>query len=242
MRYRICLLLALLVAPGVAAQRPTGRAVLAGTVLDAATGRAPLRFRICVSLPDEPLEWQACALVDPASGQYRVDDLPRGRWVVLAGCSTMSIIGRLAAQDTVAVSATAPVRRDWRVSTKGCDPRPLRRVQGMFRGYYTPGFESSEFVPCAADAWFIPGDSLRTKPHDQRSAWARLQEGSLPRPFTWPQAPRDAYGNPRYYVDWRGTVIGPGNYGHMGVSSFEIQVDSVAEIRAPQTGDCQPLR
>lgn len=50
---------------------------------------------------------------------------------------------------------------------------------------------------------------------------------------------RDSYGNPRFYVRWQGTVEGPGEYGHLGISPFEIWVDSLIEIRAPSKADCQ---
>jgi hypothetical protein len=169
-------------------------------------------------------------------------DLPQGRWSIVVGCVTLGIFGQVMASDSISVSETAPVKRDWRVATTGCDARPLRRKYGMFRGYYTPGFESSEFVPCAADAWFLPSDVLKTEPYDERRAWAELQEGSLPKGFTWPRMRRNPRRNPRFYVRWRGTVVGPDHYGHMGVAPFEIQVDSVAILRAPRDNDCRPLR
>lgn len=244
MRYRdILLLLALSMASASAApaQRPTGRALLVGTVRDSATGRAPARSAVCVSLPTLPrTTWRPCADVDTVSGAFRLDSLPPGRWSVEVVCATRDFFAHAMAKDSVAVSETAPARRDWRVTPSGCDPRPLRRISGMFRGYYTPGFESSEFAPCAADAWFLPGDSLRTRPYDERGAWADFEKGVL-QGFQWPQAPRDRDGNRRYYVQWRATVEGPGHYGHMGGAPFAIHVDSLAVVRAPEAGDCQPL-
>lgn len=124
------------------------------------------------------------------------------------------------------------------MSTKGCDLRPLREVKGVFRGYYTPGFESSEFVPCSTDAWFIPDDSLSVYPFDARNAWVTWDAAAVRR-LKWPEVARDKYGNSKYYVRWRGTVVGPGRYGHLGVSPFEFRVDTVFELRAPRRKDCR---
>lgn len=55
----------------------------------------------------------------------------------------------------------------------------------------------------------------------------------------WPaRAPRNAWGSPRYFVVWRGTLKGPGSYGHFGVSEFEMLVDSIVLVKVPGTSDC----
>ena len=230
-------------APGLPAQPPSGRALLEGTVRDSAT-RTVTRAQVCVTLPSGPTsQWYVCSPVDTSSGAYRLDSLPTGRWRIDVNCATVRLFATHGLQsDSIAVADSAPVRRDWIVGIDGCDPRPLRRVEGTFRGYYTPGFESSAFIPCATDAWFVPSDSLRTTPYDERRAWAWLQQSSLPEAYEWPPAPKDDFGNPTYYVQWSGTVVGPGHYGHMGISPFELQVDSVHVLRAPRRGDCPAIR
>jgi len=86
-------------------------------------------------------------------------------------CSTIRGSGsRRLASDTIVFVQPTIVRRDWVVETAGRDLRPVRHVTGVFRGHYRPGFESSEFVPCPAHAWFIPGDSLDSYPIDMRRA------------------------------------------------------------------------
>jgi len=233
---------ALCVASTLHAQRPSGHSVLSGTVRDAATGGAARRTSVCAVLPGHGVVWHDCAPVDTTSAEFRLDTLPRGHWRISVICATTGMFGHLVASDSVAVSEAAPVRRDWRVSSTGCDPRPMRRIQGTFRGYFSAGFESSEFLPCAADAWFVPGDSLAATPYDERRAWAEFEKGSIPAGFVWPEVPGDQYGDPRSYVQWRGTIEGPAHYGHMGMSPFEIRIDSVLTARPPRPGDCQPLR
>ncbi len=130
------------------------------------------------------------------------------------------------------------LRHDWIVSSAGCDLRPLRQVSRIFTGHYTPGFESSKFVPCANDAWFVPTDSLDLYPYDAKEAWVTWRDAANQQ-VKWPDAPRDEYKNPTYYVRWRGTLVGPGRYGHLGVSPFQFFVDSVLLLRAPTKNDCR---
>lgn len=102
------------------------------------------------------------------------------------------------------------------------------------------GFEESAFQPCPADAWFLASDSLGADPYDRR-AWVTWSPDAR-RGFEWPEAARGPLGDLRYYVEWRGTVVGPGNYGHMGISAFEFRVDSVLVVRAAQSSDCSQRR
>lgn len=221
---------------------PSGDAVLTGTVRDAANGRPVPRARVCAALPTSPrASMLRCADVDSFAA-FRLGSLPDGTWEFEVECSMRGRIVTRIASDSISVSTTAPVRRDWAVDTRPCDPRPLRRVAGVFRGYYTHGFEASEFVPCVEDAWFAPSDSLETEPYDQRRAWVVLPDRWYAGGFRWPDAPRNAYGYPRHYVQWRGTIVGPGGYGHRGASAFEMRVDSIVEVRAPRDGDCRPVQ
>lgn len=223
-------------------RQPSGAAVIRGTVRGTVSGQPLARARVCAELPDKRAAiWTRCAPVD-SSAVFRLDRLPAGTWKVAVICGTVRAYSKSLVQESVAVSETAPVRRDWTVDPAGCDPRPLRRVSGEFRGYYAFGYEISDFVPCAADAWFVSADSVKSKPIDRRSAWAVLDESRFPEAFRWPNAPPDKYGQAHYYVHWRGTVVGPGHYGHFGSSAFELRVDSVLELRAVREGDCPSIR
>ena len=227
-------------APIVAAQSlGSGTASLEGTVRDSA-GRSAQRTSVCAMI------WQSRAMTRSVCGQadsigaFRVDSLPASQLRVTVSCAGLRpFAGKLLASDSIEFAPGARVRRDWVVSRAGCDSRPIRRVTGVFRGHFTPGFESSKFVPCPADAWFAPGDSLESYVYDAHMAWARFQPGVARQRLEWPAVVRDRYGNPRFYVRWRGTVVGPGRYGHLGVSPFEIWIDSLLELRAPSERDCR---
>jgi len=213
-------------------------ASIAGTVRDTVAVRYPRAFSVCTFIRVEPSIYSArCSSVDTA-GFYRIEKLPLSGFRFSVQCVTLHAMGRIVAEDSIVFTDTALVRKDWVVSSAGCDLRPMRKVTGIFRGHYTPGFESSEFVPCSADAWFLPSDSLDTYRYNARHAWASWRDAKQ-QGLKWPDAPRDTYGNSTYYVRWRGTVVGPGNYGHMGVAPFEFLVDSVLELRAPTTKDCR---
>jgi hypothetical protein len=213
-------------------------ASIAGVVRDSVPRPPTRKQSVCALIPagQSTFYWR-CADID-SSGAYRLDSLPLERIQISIQCQTIGIMNKGLVYDSIAFTQPTVVRRDWVVDRAGCDPRPLRRVTGVFRGHYTPGFESSEFVPCAADAWFLPGDSLNVYRIDMRNAWADWPTRA-DRKVKWPDAPRDSYGNPRFYVRWRGTVEGPGNYGHMGVSAFGFNVDSVLDVRAPRPTDCR---
>jgi hypothetical protein len=229
------------VAVAAAAQSPGARTtVLQGVVRDSATGHPMEKTSVCASVAPRSaaLFTARCGMTD-STGAYRVDSIAPPRGIVSVYCETVrGLSGKHLASDSIAFDEGTVIRRDWVVSSVGCDPRHVRRVNKIFRGHYSGGFEQSEFIPCAADAWFIPGDSLDWYPFNNRRAWVEWRSGAADR-VAWPRVKRDEDGYPRYFVRWRGTVVGPGRYGHMGVSAFEIRVDSVLELRAPKPGDCR---
>lgn len=209
---------------------------ISGTVRDAASGHAPPRATVCAYSDTGTVRPRPrCGPVD-SLGAFRIDSVAPGPRLLSVQCETIGLGGKQLTYDKVRV-VDADLRRDWTVQSDGCDQRVVRHQKGVFRGHYMPGFEASAFDPCPANAWFLPSDSLGRETINRRAwvTWAANAVGSR----SWPPAPRDAFGNPRYFVEWRGTVIGPGHYGHMGVSPFELRIDSVLSIRAASDADCR---
>lgn len=238
-----CLLSALLLcaAASTAAAQSTerGNARLVGVVTDSATNRPVPGVRVCLWVPNAQRgEDFRCGRV-MATGRYEINGLPAGRFRTRAWCEAIAARSVTFEGDSITLAALTGARYDWRVDSIGCDLRPLRSVAGTFRGHYTPGFESSQFVPCPADAWFLPSDSLELYPYDAGDAWVELSDSVAPREMVWPAAPLDSYGNPRYYAQLRGTINGPGHFGHLGVSVFEFLVDSILVLREPTGDDCR---
>jgi len=175
-----------------------------------------------------------CAAVD-SLGRYRIDSVQPSRRLLTVDCETMRGPGIDLAFERVVVADTDR-RRDWSVNAARCDSRPLRQATGTFRGHYAQGYTANDFVPCQRDAWFLASDSLPDDPHSHR-AWVTWPVG-LQLQVNWPSAPHDSAGNGQYYVEWRGTVIGPGKYGRRGAYPFELRVDSAMIVRPAQRTDC----
>ena len=173
-------------------------------------------------------------------GEYRLDSLPSDSVTISLSCSVIAGLGKLLDRATIPPGTADPQIHNWRVSSQGCDLRPVRHLRGTFRGHYSGGFEESRFVPCPSDAWFEPGDSLDSYRYDARQAWvAWPKDTALGDSIMWPDVPRDRWGNVRYYIRWRGTVVGPGRYGHMGAAPFNFTPDSILEVMVPSQDDCR---
>ena len=235
-----CLVLAVtfcfLIVPSTPAQSGTSRGVarMSGTVLDSASGRPPNRSTICAISAERVVR---CSRID-STGAYRLDSLPLSTADVSVNCETMHSLGAGVLVARITFSDSSPLRHDWRVTIRGCDTRPLRRIAGVFRGHYTGGFEASEFVACRADSWLVPSDSINSARLGASRAWADWPT-SIATPMNWNAVRPDSFGTSRFYVRWRGTIVGPGRYGHMGSEPFELRVDSILEFRAPRPQDCR---
>lgn len=168
---------------------------------------------------------------------YRIDSVTPARRLLAVQCATGHgpVVEQLAYEQVVV--SDSDIHRDWIVHASRCDRRVVRRVAAVFRGHFASGLETSVFVPCPADTWLLASDSVGTGPIGPR-AWVAWPPGAW-QAVKKLEAPRDGFGNRRYYVQWRGTVIGPGGYGHMGMSPFEFRVDTVFVVRPAQSSDCR---
>lgn len=183
---------------------------------------------------------QSCARNIGAT-QFRFDSLPARVLTISVSCAqqgpfsvdvaSLKLDLRRAVADTSILVA----------GRKGCDPRKLRQEVGEFSGLYTPGFESSAFAPCRTGNWLRPGDEDAKFAFMSRawlyftSAGKRSMEGLM-----WPSVPQtDSDGNPTFFLRVRGTMTGPGHYGHMGVSGFRLDVDSVIAVALPSAETCK---
>ena len=177
---------------------------------------------------------------ETSAGHFRIDSLPADSVSVQVSCPTVRPGSRDAAKAFLHFFVRAGETIDTTViiNHTGCDPRPLRTEHRVFTGLYTPGFESSSFVPCANDNWMLPSDSLAWlpfKPH----AWVTWGDHHKVDGVSFPNGAKlDSYGNPTYFMRWRGTMKGPGSYGHMGVSQFDFAVDSILAIALEAPAGC----
>src|SRR4029079_3088522 len=202
------------------AQSQTSGAVVSGQgifgVVTSAVATPLERMMVCPRVL-ATREIRRCANPD-SSGRYHLTISETTPIVLSVHCQAIRGFAKLLASDTVSVDAAKPLEKNWEVIPNGCDPRFIRRANGVFRGHYVGGFEESSFVPCKNDSWVTPSDSIRDE-DTSFVAWVEFSKGTT-EGIHWPKAPRNSWGSPRYYVRWRGTVIGPSSYGHMGVSPF----------------------
>jgi len=222
-----------------AAQSPVSEKVaeIRGTVTELASRRPTEKVWVCAYTPARvSTSAQPCVRTDSV-GSYSIDHVPLGRVPMAVVCERLRGFGKTVASDTLVVTEAGSLMKHWSVPTTGCDTRRIRRLSGIYRGRYTGGFEESDFAPCAQDAWFLPSDSLNVYPFDAGRAWAEFAKGTSIKRVR--KVPHNSWGSAIYYVRWRGTVTGPGHYGHMGVSAFQFQVDSILEMRAPRRSDCK---
>jgi len=210
------------------------RGTVRGTITDSVTGAPVVEARVAI--------WCAgCYGRYPtdSAGHYRLDRLPAGRARLEAHCPSATGLGAEITQQTVDVAADVETVLDLRVPPGHCAEPAYSERPGVFRGYWTPGFESSAFRPCADSALGVPTPLLPGKRLFPPTAWAVLAPGAV-RKTSWPRgAPVDSYGNATYFVAWRGVLKGPGTYGHMGVSEFLMVVDSVISVHARGPSDCR---
>lgn len=175
------------------------------------------------------------------STHFRFDSLPARVLTVSVSCAQQRAfsveVASLKLDLTSAVSDTSIMV----TSRKGCDPRKLRREVGNFSGLYTPEFESSAFVPCRTGNWLRPGD-VDPKFDFMSRAWlyfTNAGDRSAGR-LKWPSGPPiDSYGTRTFFLQVHGTMTGPGHYGHMGVSGFQLDVDSVITVSLPSAVKCR---
>jgi hypothetical protein len=205
-----------------------------GTVTDSITGAPVIGARVAAMC-------EGCYGRQPTDslGRYTLIRIPIGANRIEFHCPSRTVLGRELARRTVAVVAGQESVLDVRVPPGGCYELVYSERVGIFRGVWTPGFESSAFVPCADSALGVASELLPGKRLVGTRAWAELTTSArVNSPARPKRAPRDAWGNPRYFVVWRGILKGPGTYGHMGVSEFMMMVDSVLTIRASAKDDC----
>jgi hypothetical protein len=224
---KVLLLTVPTIVPTVSAQEGPATGTVSGRLVDETTDLPILRGWICESYDPARVPRVGNCVQTDTLGRFLVDMLPLGKVDLWVTCNARSRRLDSPAMDRVTLRAVVrPDETDLgsiRVDGALCDQRPMIRKSGEFVGYYSAGFESSRF------RW--NGDSTMR-------IWvvgSRIQaRGSSIR---WPTSTRE---NPRpcALVRWHGTLVGPGQYGHLGVSDYQFVVDSVSEVSEAPKASC----
>jgi hypothetical protein len=220
------LLLSVLAGPAHSQDRPFLQ--LAGTIRDSATAHAIPRLYVCAYVTTYPRGGPAtllsrCAAVDTL-GTFLLDSIPRNwEWLQVACVGhwgkSIPLLNLSSRGHALPASPWKPV-----LSSGTCDLRPTRAVSGRFAGLYTGGFEESSFRRCdypRQAIWLSFGPEAMAQ---YRDALTALPADTVPHPI---------------YLEARGTLTGPGVYGHMGSAEYELHVDSVYQVGGTTPADCQ---
>ena len=213
---------------------------IVGNVLDAGTGRPIVDARVAARWPARQGRFPT-----DAGGRFRLEWVEPGRVTLDVNCPSRTSLGPHVL-DTAVVADTGKILAvELRIDGRRCAEPDSGSRRIRVRGVYSAGFEESRFVPCVVSE--PEQDSLWRAPHLRR-AWISFAPRLRGREFArWPKPksqPFRATENepPRYptwYVDWSGTFSGPGRFGHMGVSPYELRVDSVATVRLEVPSSCK---
>jgi hypothetical protein len=121
------------------------------------------------------------------------------------------------------------------VDATQCVEPPLRRQRLRLAGLYRRAFEISSFVPCAgmppeAAYYDIPG-----------SYWVDMPlviDRAIERAVS--QGGGDLMMGRTVYVEWLGTTTGPGQYGHMGMALYQLDVEVLYKVSTTPPVSCRP--
>jgi hypothetical protein len=199
---------------------------VSGIVQDRNTGRPVPGIVVGQTRP----QWVRGPMTDSA-GRFTLGAIRPGIANVAVRCPSQTRLGALAMDTTITVPRGEPLALDLRIDATRCDEPPFAQRAVRLRGLYTAGFEESEFVPCDDTTGVfreIWGNPL--------GAWVWVA-GIAPR-MRWPPADTSTYGKDysRWYVDWAGTLTGPGRYAY---GTYQLDVSSIYAVRTKVPPDCR---
>ncbi len=175
-------------------------------------------------------------VITDSAGMSTWDDLSPGPWDFRIRCPTGRrwFDTRTIYHDTIEVRGGLDSLVRVAKPEDFCREPPVSRNSGVFSGRFSVGFESSTFIPNRPfeglhDTLYesVPVTAWVTLTTDGYRSWSRL-EG------VWPEAGMFAC----YCVRWRGQLVGPGGYGHLGMALYELKVGEVLESRLLSTDMC----
>ncbi len=177
-----------------------------------------------------------------SSGTSVITQLPDGPVDLLLTCPQSAGDSHLMflAQQRAEVVSGREVVLKLSIPSGFCTRAALRAVHGTYAGHYTAGYETSVFVPCPSPS--VPprliGFNLNAEGLWGTYAWVTGADASDLIALAGGTSPQPIRGTVTYFVRWRGTLEGPGSYGHFGVAEYAFAVDTVLEARAPDKADC----
>lgn len=230
----VMLTVAAIAPPGLGAQEPQTwpperylRPAVRGVLTDSVTGRPIVRAAFRAP------RYQGIGFTD-SLGRYLLFDAPHGTVELSFHCPTRRWwFGARFVTVHLSVSGSTDSVVDVVADSRQCVDPPLLHERRELAGRYTSGFEGSEFLPCKPLPHF-PGTNMPDS--TSLRAWLDFEPGVIDG-RRWPKVKRDR-GYATYFIRVRGTLIGPGMYGHLGGSDYHFVASELLEIRKPGKRDC----
>ncbi len=163
-----------------------------------------------------------------SEGIVNLERVPDGEWFVEAHCPSKTGVGREILVKHIRVRAGHTTTFEISVPNGFCDEPEYSVRKLTITGHFIHGFELSNFSPCNPDEL----DLTKNIFSDQPGVWVWL--------------PTETYAeiesNVVYLLTAHGTFTGPGQFGHMGVSAYEFDIDEVLSYETNAETDCSNVK
>ncbi len=171
-----------------------------------------------------------------STGYYRKSDLPVGPVTLEVRCPSATSLGAVAYTQALTLAAGEHRVHDVTLQAAMCAEPKLDSVRGRFRGIYTLHWEASTFQLCDE----VPpiARAVMSRHEQIQNLAVVLSTAAVRNRFARVDVLPAALDVTPLYVEWHGTLVGPGTYGAWGLAPYLIKVDRVDSLRAVQLRDC----
>lgn len=195
---------------------------LAATITDAGGGAPPDGVLVAVGAPNYYRRHAA-----DSDGNLTLLDVPAGRWRVDVHCPSMTGVGREIVRKKITISRGTQVQFDVVVPQEHCDEPAYSERHVAVLGYYARGFEMSNFTPCNPDNLNLTKNNFFDPPY----IWVWFSEGTG----------FEVEAGTLFFVEAKGVMKGPGQFGHLGMSAYELAIDEVIASRPVNRINCRKV-
>ena len=216
LQIRISFLLTIVFCPIALAAADGGKIVV--TAYDANDGRPYKGVRVSVSAPKIYGRHPTCT-----DGKVEFNDVPAGTWSVTAICPSETSLGREIIEFAVWVTPGQTKTIEISVPKGFCDEPEYAERPETIAGHFIHGFEVNSMSPCNPDALDLT-----------KNTWGEPRIGAVLPAASSAEIEPDVM----YYIEARGTLKGPGRFGHFGMSAYEFEMDEILSHEVVAEADC----
>ncbi|MEQ1690538.1 MAG: carboxypeptidase-like regulatory domain-containing protein [Gemmatimonas sp.] len=170
-----------------------------------------------------------------STGRYSVD-VPAGRLSLELRCFTATTLGHVVESPTLVLKAGERRVHNFVFQPNACREPPFSTLWGSFRGIYVHHWEGSTFSFC--DEVPLPVREVLARSFVPGAVAVSASIANVTNLLDHVGVMPNSQGETPLYVEWRGMLAGPGQYGTWGLASYGFTVDSVRVVRAMQLTDC----